>query len=172
MTDLRKYDPELAALFVENYRGACRAARNLRVSIDRTASLFPLDGASLDQLDDDALESLDAFRVRYAQLQDMLANKLFRGLLRLEEESAGSMLDVLNAMEKRGIIRAFETWKTMRELRNTFMHDYPGEGPLRAEALTRAHAMAPELLDVLARLRDRATGHIGIPVGQLPEAPR
>lgn len=34
----------------------------------------------------------------------MLANKLFRGLLRLEEESAESMLDVLNAMEKRGII--------------------------------------------------------------------
>lgn len=171
MTNLRKYDPELAALFVENYREACRAARNLHVSIDRTAPLFPLDGATLDRLDDDALESLDAFRVRYAQLQDMLANKLFRGLLRLEEESAGSMLDVLNAMEKRGIITTFERWKTMRELRNAFMHDYPG-GPLRAEALTRAHAMAPELLDVLARLRERAIRYIGIPGDQLPEVPR
>ena len=31
----------------------------------------------------------DAFRVRYAQLQDLLANKLFRSLLHLEEEKIG-----------------------------------------------------------------------------------
>lgn len=52
-------------------------------------------------LDDETLERLDAFRVRYAQLQDLLASKLFRGLLKREEEPPESMLDIPHAMEKR-----------------------------------------------------------------------
>jgi len=123
----------------------------------------------LEHLGDESLERLDAFRVRYAQLQDVLANKLFRGLLRLEEETTGSMLDVLNAMEKRGIIISFDDWKMLRELRNTFMHDYPDHVGLRAEALTQAHSMASELCQVLMRIRERAIDHIGLPANELPE---
>lgn len=166
------YDSDLADLFVQSYREAARAARNLVRSIERTATLFPLSGPALEQLDDEALERLDAFRVRYAQLQDMLANRLFRVLLRLEEETIESMLDVLNAMEKRGIIASFDSWKTLRELRNTFMHDYPGNPELRAQALTRAHALASELPRVLLQLRERAIRKIGLSADQLPEASR
>lgn len=166
------YDRDLADLFQQSYGEAVRAARNLSVSIKRTTSLFPLSAAAMAQLDDEALERLDAFRVRYAQLQDVLAGKVFRALLHLEEESADSMLDTLNAMEKRGIIDSFDAWKALRDLRNTFMHDYPEQAELRAEALTRAHARAAELCGVLLRVRERAMGRIGLPAGDLPEVPR
>ena len=169
MIQSRKFDPDLAALFVQSYGEAVRAARNTLVSVRRTAELFPLSAATLGNLDDEALERLDAFRVRYAQLQDLLANKLFRNLLRLEEETTGSMLDVLNAMEKRGIIVSFDDWKILRELRNTFMHDYPDQVRLRAEALTRAHAMASELCRILIRIRECAINQIGLPANDLPE---
>ena len=171
MTQSKRYDTEIAALFVQGYGETVRAARNVVVSVRRTAELFPLSAGTLEHLDDEALERLDAFRVRYAQLQDLLANKLFRSLLRLEEETAGSMLDVLNAMEKRGIIVSFEDWKTLRELRNTFMHDYPDQVELRAEALTRAHAMASELCRVLMRIREYSIERIGLPADGLPEVP-
>ncbi len=171
MTESRKYDTEIAALFVQGFGEAVRAARNVLVSIRRTTHLFPLSPNTLENLDDESLERLDAFRVRYAQLQDLLANKLFRSLLHLEEEKIGSMLDVLNAMEKRGIIVSFEDWKTLRELCNTFMHDYPDQVELRAEALTQAHKKADELCSVLKRIRVFSIDRIGIPSQNLPEVP-
>jgi hypothetical protein len=167
----RNFDTDLAALFLQSYGEALRAARLLQVSIRRTDALFPLSGSALNNLDDESLERLDAFRVRYAQFQDLLANKLFRNLLRLEEEPPGSMLDMLNAMEKRCIITSFEDWKILRELRNTFMHDYPDEVALRAAALTRAHSLGIELCQILGRLRTYAIDHIGLAESDLAELP-
>jgi len=152
----------VAALFLSNYGEGSRAARNLRTSLARTDHLFPLDGATLEGLDEESRERLDAFRVRYADLQDLLAGKLFRGLLMLEEERPLSQLDVLNAMEKRAIISSFEEWKRLREVRNAFMHDYPEHANERAEALTAAVDGARELLAVLERLGRHVSEHIGV----------
>jgi hypothetical protein len=167
----RKYDESLAALFAENFREAARAAGHLAVSIRRTDELFPLDGARLGGLGELALERLDAFRVRFADVQDLTAGKLFRGLLKLEEEPALSQLDVLNAMEKRGVIESFEGWKSLREIRNAFMHDYPEQADDRAEALNLAAIGAPQLLAILRRLRAYAIDRVGLPAEQLPEVP-
>jgi hypothetical protein len=106
-----KFDPDLGDLFVAHFDEALRAAKSLAVSLRRTAHLFPLPAMALQNLDEESLERLDAFRVRYASLQDILANKLFRSLLALEEEPTLSTLDVLNAMEKRGVLDSFESWK-------------------------------------------------------------
>lgn len=164
MTDpnRRSYDPKLAALFLANVREAKRAGANLQTSLERTAHLFPLDGAALEQLDDAGKERLDAFRVRFADLQDLLAGKVFRSLLLLEEEKPVSQLDVLNAIEKRGIVPSFHEWKRLREVRNAFMHDYPEHSNERAEALTLAVAGARALLAVLRRTEDYANAHIGL----------
>ena len=67
----QSYDPKLAALFLANYREAQRVARNLHTSLERTAHLFPLEGPVLDALGDESMERLDAFRVRFADLQDL-----------------------------------------------------------------------------------------------------
>lgn len=162
----RAYDPKLAAVFVANMREARRAATNLRTSLRRTASLFPLDGVTLEAMDEDGKERLDAFRVRFADLQDLLAGKIFRGLLLLEEEKPLSQLDILNAMEKRAIIPSFENWKRLRDIRNTFMHDYPEHSEERAEALTLAVGGARELLAVLDRVADYAADRIGVAAPQ------
>jgi hypothetical protein len=167
----RRYDTALALLFTANFREAARAAHHLQVSLRRTQGLFPLTGARLEALDEDGLERLDAFRVRYTDLQDLLAGKLFRGLLKLEEEAPMTQLDVLNAMEKRRIIDSFEDWKELREIRNAFMHDYPEGADERAEALSLAVAAAPRLLDVLRRLRSFVLTRVGLPPEDLPEAP-
>ena len=63
------YDPDLAALFIANFAEAVRAAASLAVSLRRTAHLFPLTAEGLRRLDEDSLERLDAFRVRYASFQ-------------------------------------------------------------------------------------------------------
>ena len=164
----RKFDPDIAALFIVNYREALRAAHSLAASVRRTAGLFPLDGHALEVMDDDAREKLDAFRIRFSGLQDLLANKLFRGILLLEEETPQSMLDILNAMEKYGVIKSFDDWKSVRDLRNAFMHEYPDQLDICAAALTGAHAAAGELIQVLVRIRERAIGHVGLDSADLP----
>jgi len=162
------YDRDLAALLQANYREAARAAGNLRVSLRRTQTLFPIAAQTLESLDEEAKERIDAFRVRFADLQDLLAGKLFRGLLRLEEEPALSQLDVIHAMEKRAIVPSFDDWKQLRVIRNAFMHEYPEEAAERAEALNLAQTGAIGLIETLARLRAYAVGHIGLPPDTLP----
>ena len=130
-----------------------------------------MDGYAGEVLDEDAREKLDAFRMRFSGLQDLLASKLFRGILLLEEEETPqSMLDILNAMEKREVISSFDDWKNFRDLRNAFMHEYPDQLDICADALTGAHAVAGELIQVLARIRRRVIDHVGLNSGDLPEA--
>jgi len=169
MANRQNFDADIAALFIANYRETLRAARSLAFSIDRTAGLFPMDGHGLEVLDEDSRERLDAFRVRFSGLQDLLAHKLFRGILLLEEESPQSMLDILNAMEKREVISSFDDWKKLRDLRNAFMHEYPDQLDICADALTQAHGVAGYLIKVLAQIRKRAIEHVGLDCSDLPE---
>lgn len=169
MTAQCKFDTDIAALCIANYREAIRAAQSLATSVRRTAGLFPLDGHALEVLDEDASEKLDAFRARFSGLQDLLSNKLFRGILLLEEETPQSMLDILNAMEKRGVVKSFDDWKIARDLRNAFMHEYPDQLDICAAALTGAHAASGELIQVLARIRERVIEHVDLDSADLPE---
>lgn len=52
----RSYDPKFAALLVANLGEATRVGKNLSTSIQRTAHLFPLDGMSLEAMNDDGKE--------------------------------------------------------------------------------------------------------------------
>jgi len=90
---------------------AGRAARNQSVSIKRTAVLFPLDAETMAGPDDQSLERLDAFRIRHALIQDLLASILFRA--------------------------RSNSKKSTRVPGRTARHDQPDQEQLRALALTR-----------------------------------
>lgn len=143
------YDKKMAALFLLNFNESYRSAKLLLSSFDRITNLMPLKADSLSSLDEDNLDKLDAFRVRYCDLQDSLGNKTFRSILILEEEIPGSNLDILNKMEKRRIIQTFESWKVLRRIRNLFSHDYPETEDEKAETLNIAYANTLNLIDVL-----------------------
>ena len=134
---------------ISNYFGYIRSASRLRASLRRLSDHFPLCSDSLKQPSDELLEKLDAFRVRYSDLQDCIGHKIFRGILLLEEEAPGTMLDMLNQMEKRRVIPSVDAWRSWREIRNAFAHDYPDSEQERAEALNSAWSVAPNLLETL-----------------------
>jgi len=149
------------ALYKNNWSEAIRTANRLSSSLRRLTNDFPLSGASLLCADDDLQDKIDAFRVRFADLQDCVGNKLFRNLLKLEDESPISMVDVLNMMEKRGVIESPEQWRLLREVRNAFAHDYPESENERAAALNGAWQQSANLLSILTNLRQYLAG-IGI----------
>lgn len=147
-----KLDPKLARLLLANYRESYRTAVNLSSSLNRLKDIFPLSAATLERLTENEKDSVDAFRVRFGDLQDAIGQKLFKTLVLIQEEHAESMLDVLNKMEKYQIIPSFESWKTLREIRNLFAHDYPESEQERAEVLNLAFENAPKLLSILQRI--------------------
>lgn len=145
-----KFDPARAANLTAVYDEALRTGHNLASSLTRLSrTLLPIEPARLDALSEDDKDRLDAFRVRFIELQDLLGAKLFRAVLALEEEKTGSLLDTLNAMEKRGVIPSVTRWVELRRLRNGLSHEYPATAAQRAAALNEALQRAAELLAAL-----------------------
>ena len=158
------YDKKIADLFLMNFNEAYRSAKLLVMSFHRTSKLIPITFEEMIKMSPDNLDRLDAFRVRFCDLQDSLGNKIFRSILALEEEEIGSQLDILNKMEKRQIFSSFNEWKNLRNVRNLFAHDYPDTDDQKAEALNIAHKYTFQLIEILNNVKKYAEKEIGFPM--------
>lgn len=150
------YDKKIAKLFLLNFNEAYRTAQLLSMSYERLTDLIPLTFEDMMVMSPDDLDKLDAFRVRFCDLQDALGSKIFRSLLTLEEEEIGSQLDMLNKIEKRQIFCSFDDWKELRNIRNLFAHDYPETEDQKAEALNIAYRQTFKLIEMLNNVRKYA----------------
>ncbi|WOG27210.1 hypothetical protein [Endozoicomonas sp. 8E] len=139
-------------LFEQNWSGSQRAIKRMKASISRLEKHFPLTAQAIKSEDEALFEKIDAFRIRFADLQDCIGNKLFRNLLRMEDEEGLNMADTLSRMEKRHILNTADRWRKMREIRNALSHDYPEAESQRAEALNMAWVVAPELIEITEQI--------------------
>ena len=69
----------------------------------------------------DKLENLAS---RYARTTDMLVNKVLRSIDTAESEDIGTIIDIMNRAEKRGIVESAELLHTIKDLRNHIVHEY------------------------------------------------
>jgi DNA-binding PadR family transcriptional regulator len=117
--------------------------RQAMTSLERASSLCaPItSGSSFTVLELDAIEVLAS---RFARTTDFLINRVMRALDRYELEPDGSLLDVLNRAEKRGLVKAARTLREMKELRNEIVHEYLPAG--LAELLDDLRRYTPLLL--------------------------
>jgi len=69
----------------------------------------------------DKLENLTS---RYARTTDMLVNKVLRSIDTVESEDIGTIIDIMNRAEKRGIVSSAELLHTIKDLRNNIAHEY------------------------------------------------
>jgi len=84
---------------------------------------------SLDIEDFESVKVIDTFIFRFIKLQDYLCRKLFRRFLDVIGELFENMsfIDILDKLERLGIIESTEEWLEIRRLRNKLTHDYPQE---------------------------------------------
>ena len=83
------------------------------------------------------IKTLDALAYRFGKVQSLLGEKVFKEIL---EElgydlSDKSYIDILQYIEREGIINSIYEWKRLREIRNSLSHDYPEEIEFVVEAL-------------------------------------
>ena len=98
------------------------ARRHLDYSFQQVAGL----SEALEAVTEKQLESAEAFTGRFARSIDLLVNKVLRSLDRVELKSEGTLLDVINRAEKRGLVERAEELREMKDVRNMIAHDYAG----------------------------------------------
>jgi uncharacterized protein YutE (UPF0331/DUF86 family) len=75
-------------------------------------------------LTEDDLDHLEALTSRFARLADILIHKVFRSIELAELEIPGTIIDTVNRMEKRGLIRKADEIRELKDLRNVISHEY------------------------------------------------
>jgi len=88
---------------------------------------FPLTENSINSFDDDRVAVLDQFLYRFAKLQDCIGLRLIPALYEALEndDRALAFIDILNRLEKLGLLSSVNDWQFFRALRNNLAHEYP-----------------------------------------------
>jgi hypothetical protein len=101
--------------------------------------------------DEDALSKIEAFTSRFARLVDLLTKRVLRSLDEYEMFESGTLLDIANRAEKRGMIKSVDWLRELRETRNAISHDYAGE---RFQSiLSYCNEELPELVSTCQRVQ-------------------
>ena len=73
---------------------------------------------------DEEFDKLENLASRYARTTDMLVNKVLRSIDTVESEDIGTLIDIMNRAEKRGIVSSAKLLHTIKDLRNNIVHEY------------------------------------------------
>jgi uncharacterized protein YutE (UPF0331/DUF86 family) len=104
--------------------------KHLEYSREKIARWWRVDW-SFDDWDDEQLESLAAFKGRFAELQDQLASAM-KLIASIEDERTDVFTYVLNFMEQAQVLDTIEEWRNVRDLRNAVTHNYSDSEKVRA----------------------------------------
>ncbi|WP_019021140.1 hypothetical protein [Thioalkalivibrio sp. ALE23] len=136
----------------------CRRHRHhMRHALSSLEPRLPLDGEAMDSMDDEGVQDLDQFILRFGKLQDAMGMRLLPAVLMALQEPFEDrpMLDKLHRLEKLGYLDSSVQWQELRALRNGFAHGYPDEPEKRAALLNRAMEGSRELEAILDRIEQR-----------------
>lgn len=126
------------------------ARRHLDYSFQQVAGL----PGNLEGMGENQLESIEAFSSRFARTVDLVVNKVLRSLDRAELLPQGTLLDVVNRAEKRGLIARAGDLREMKDVRNIIAHDYAGAK--MAEIFVYCREQKPVLDALCASIADYA----------------
>jgi len=91
----------------------------VRYSYKQAAAIEPKDEYTVEEFD-----KLEILTSRYARTTDMLVNKVLRSIDVVELEDIGTIIDIMNRAEKRGIVPSAELLRIIKDLRNNIAHEY------------------------------------------------
>lgn len=122
-------------------------AERMNYAYKKLVRLEPLSPEKVSVLNEEEIAYVDQFIYRFAKLQDTIGQKLFKVvLLTLDEDvSRKSAMDIFNRLEQLGIIKDYDVWKGLRELRNELAHEYENDNKQAADKLIILIESAPKL---------------------------
>ncbi len=124
-------------------------------SFNKVKHIFPLSGSGYENLNDEEIAMIDQYLFRFSKLQDTIGEKLFRLIVEdfVENIDGISFIDILNRLEKIGIIENTNAWKRLRELRNDISHQYDDESNEMAESINNIFAQKDILIGIYQKIK-------------------
>ena len=110
---------DIRAVLRENLEGMRKSVLWLKRSHTKRSRIGAKEQYTKNEFDD--FENLAS---RYARMLDVILNKVFRSIDAIELEDGGTLLDVVNRAEKRGIVDSAERVRDLKDLRNDIVHEY------------------------------------------------
>jgi len=123
------------------------SAEWVRKSYEKAVKIVPKDDYNIEEF-----ETLEILASRYARTSDMLVNKALRSVDIVELEDTGSIIDIMNRAEKRGIVESAELLHIIKDLRNSIVHEYQIEKV--AKFFGDIVKYSPVLLEIIEKLND------------------
>ena len=103
----------------ETFSQAEEAAHHLNISFERSRSFI-----NNEEYTEEQLIELEALTARFARLSDILIQKIFKTIDKLDANTPGTVRDRIMQAEKKGLIEDADTLMEIRNVRNTIAHEY------------------------------------------------
>ena len=130
------------------------SAELVRWSYERTKNIVLNNNYSPDEF-----EKLEVLASRYARTTDMLVNKVLRSIDTLESEDIGTIIDIMNRAEKRKIVESAQLLHTIKDLRNSIVHEYQIDEIIKF--FKDIIKFSPVLLDIIKNVNDYCVKYSG-----------
>lgn len=140
--------PHHAAFLAESLAELERALGHLEYS----AAKCPVPPLGSITASEEVLANIEAFTSRFARVIDLMTKRVLRAIDTFEMHETGTLLDVANRAEKRGLIDSVDWLRELKDTRNRISHDYAGNR--LPEVLTYCLAEMPRLLTACERIRN------------------
>lgn len=119
-----------------------QAEKHFKISYQRCKKIG-LEGPH----NEDHLIEFEALTGRFARLVDLLIHKFFRAIDTVELVEGGTLIDVINRAEKRGLIDSALELRALKDLHNDIAHEYLAEK--LTEMHTEVYQSVPKLLTMI-----------------------
>ncbi len=103
----------------DNFKQAGEAANHLNISLERCRNFI-----DNNEFKEEQLIELEALTARFARVSDLLIQKIFKTIDKLDANAPGTVRDRIKQAEKSGIIEDADTLLEIRNVRNTIAHEY------------------------------------------------
>jgi len=112
-------------------------AKRMEFAKSKVEAFIPLNRDNYYSMDDETIGFLDQYIFRFSKLQDTIGARLFPQTLEALAEPVAdkAFIDILNRLEKLGILDSAFSWVQLRKIRNDIAHEYPASLVERIEGI-------------------------------------
>lgn len=100
----------------------------------------------------------DQFLYRFSKLQDAIGRHLIPALYTIleQDDSPKPFIDILNRLEKLGVITSVSDWQYFRNIRNNLAHEYPDREDESVQAVNQLYTDWMRFEALYLRLNEEA----------------
>ncbi len=154
-------DPEQNDKIAETFDTCARHLKRMEFAKSKVGTFIPLNRDNYYILNDETIGFLDQYIFRFSKLQDIMGTRLFPLTLEAlaEPVSDKAFIDILNRLEKLGILDSAFFWIQLRKIRNDIAHEYPASLIERIEGINYLFDHIEELKQIIERCKSIIDKH-------------